>query len=73
LVVKPEEVEHLEDSRVNDKIILKWDLKISWEAVDWIHLAQDRDQWRTLANTVMKISFNIRESALYSKRNLSAV
>jgi hypothetical protein len=24
-----------------------------WEVVDWIHLAQDRDQWRTLANTVM--------------------
>jgi len=23
--------------------------------VDWIHLAQDRDQWRTVVNTVMKL------------------
>jgi hypothetical protein len=23
------------------------------EGVDWIHLAQDRDRWRTLVNTVM--------------------
>jgi hypothetical protein len=26
-----------------------------WEGVDRIHLAQDRDQWRVLANTVMKL------------------
>jgi hypothetical protein len=32
----------------------KMDLtKIGWSGVDWINLAQDRDQWRTLANTVM--------------------
>jgi hypothetical protein len=29
--------------------------EIGWEVVDWINLAQDRDQWRTLANTVMKL------------------
>jgi hypothetical protein len=23
--------------------------EIEWEGVDWMHLAQDRDQWRTLA------------------------
>jgi len=27
-----------------------------WEVVDWIHLAQDRDQWRT----VMKFIFRKR-------------
>jgi len=30
------------------------DLKeIDWESVDWMHLAQDRDQWRTLVKTVI--------------------
>jgi hypothetical protein len=28
--------------------------EMRWEDVDWIHLAQDRDQWRDLVNTVMK-------------------
>jgi hypothetical protein len=27
--------------------------EIGWEGVNWIHLAQDRDQWRALVNTVM--------------------
>jgi hypothetical protein len=27
--------------------------EIGWEFVDWIHLAQDRDQWRALLNTAM--------------------
>jgi hypothetical protein len=26
-----------------------------WDGVDWIDLAQDRDQWRTLVNTVMNL------------------
>jgi hypothetical protein len=26
-----------------------------WEGVDWIHLAQKRDQWRALVNTIMKL------------------
>jgi hypothetical protein len=25
--------------------------KIGWEGVDWIHLAQDREQWQALVNT----------------------
>jgi hypothetical protein len=24
-----------------------------WETVDWIGLAQDRDRWRTLVNSVL--------------------
>jgi hypothetical protein len=32
------------------------DLKeIQWEAVDWMHLVEDRDQWWVLVNTVMNI------------------
>jgi hypothetical protein len=30
-------------------------LKIGWGYIDWIHLAQDKDQWWTLVNTVIRI------------------
>jgi hypothetical protein len=33
---------------------IKIDLK-SWDCMDWIDLAQDRDQWRALVNTVMNL------------------
>jgi hypothetical protein len=26
---------------------------MEWDGMDWIDLAQDRDQWRTLVNMVM--------------------
>jgi hypothetical protein len=29
--------------------------EIGWGGVDWIGLAQDRDQWRALVNAVMYI------------------
>jgi hypothetical protein len=29
--------------------------EIWWEVVDWIHLAQDRNQWRVLVNTAMNL------------------
>jgi hypothetical protein len=29
--------------------------EIGWESVDWIHLAQDRDQWWALMNMVMNL------------------
>jgi hypothetical protein len=40
----------------------KWDYnikmcirQIGWDDTDWIHLAQDKDQWRDLVNTIMNI------------------
>jgi hypothetical protein len=29
--------------------------EIGWGGMDWIDLAQDRDQWRALVNTVLKL------------------
>jgi hypothetical protein len=35
---------------------IKVDLReIGWDGVDWIELAQDRDQWRALVNTMMNL------------------
>jgi hypothetical protein len=35
---------------------IKIDLKvIGRDGMDWIDLAQERDQWRALVNTVMKL------------------
>jgi hypothetical protein len=29
--------------------------EIVWEIVDWMYLAQGRDQWQALVNTVMNL------------------
>jgi hypothetical protein len=35
---------------------IKMDLReIGWGGMDWICLAQDKDQWRALVNTVMNL------------------
>jgi hypothetical protein len=40
--------------RWEDNLIM--DLReIGWGGTDWIDLAQDRDQWQALVNTVMNL------------------
>jgi hypothetical protein len=35
---------------------IKMDLReIEWDGVDWVDMAQDRDQWRALVNMVLNL------------------
>jgi hypothetical protein len=35
---------------------IKMDLReIGWDGIDWIEMAQNRDQWRALLNTVINL------------------
>jgi hypothetical protein len=34
---------------------MKYSNEIGWDGVDWVDLAQDRDLWRALVNTVMNL------------------
>jgi hypothetical protein len=43
---------------VND---IKMDIgELGWGGMDWIGLAQDRDQWRALVNVVMNLRGSIK-------------
>jgi hypothetical protein len=56
LVVKPEGKTPLERPRVRWVDNIKMDLReTEWGGMGWIDLAQDRDQWRVLVNTVMNL------------------
>jgi ribosome biogenesis protein Nip4 len=56
LVGKPEESRPLRRPRRRWEDNIKMDLgEIGFGDVNWIHLAQDRDRWRVLVNTVMNL------------------
>jgi hypothetical protein len=56
LVRKPQGKRPLGRPRCRWADSIKMDLReIGWGGVDWIELAQDRDQWRALMNTVMNL------------------
>jgi hypothetical protein len=58
LVEKLERKRPLGRPRGRWEIDIKMDLKeIGWEVVDWMHLAQNRDQCRAVVNTVMNLRF----------------
>jgi hypothetical protein len=53
------EGDHLEDAGIDGGIILRWIFrKWEWGGIDWIDLAQDRDRWLVLVNTVMNFGFH---------------
>jgi hypothetical protein len=55
-VGKPEGKKPLGRPRCKWDDNIKKDLReIGWGAVGWINLAQDRDQWRAVVNTVMNV------------------
>jgi hypothetical protein len=43
---------HLEDLGIGEDIIKMDHKEMGCDEVDWIHLAVDRHQWRTVGNTV---------------------
>jgi hypothetical protein len=56
LVVKPEGKRLLRRPGLRSVGNIIKDLgEIGWGGMDWINLAQDRDQWRALMNTVMNL------------------
>jgi hypothetical protein len=56
LVGKPEGKRPLGRGRHRWNDNIKMDLgDIGWGGMDWIDMAQDRDQWRALVNTVMNL------------------
>jgi hypothetical protein len=58
LVGKPEGRRPLERPRRRWEDNIKMDLRdFGWGGIDWINLAQDRDRWRALVNTVMNLRF----------------
>jgi hypothetical protein len=61
LVGKPEGRRPLGRRRRRWKDNIRMDTReIGWEGVDWIHLAQDRDQWRSVVNMVMNLWGSIK-------------
>jgi hypothetical protein len=56
LVGKPEGKRPLGRPRRRWVDNIKRDLiEIGWDGMDWIDMAQDRDHWRALVNTVMNL------------------
>jgi hypothetical protein len=55
LVGKPEGMRPLGRPRRRWVNNIKIEIEIGWDGMDWIDLAQGRDHWRALVNTVMNL------------------
>jgi hypothetical protein len=56
LVGKPERKRPLVRTRPRWEDNIRMDHReVEWEGVEWMHLAQDRDQWLAVVNTVMDL------------------
>jgi hypothetical protein len=56
LAGKPEGKRSLERTRSSWENGIRMDLReTSWTKAEWIQLAQDRDRWRAVMNTVMNL------------------
>jgi hypothetical protein len=55
LVVKPEGKRPLGRPRRRWVDNVKMDLREIWGDINWLYLAEDREQWRALVNTVINL------------------
>jgi hypothetical protein len=67
LMGKPEGKRPLGRPRYRWEDGIRMDLReIGWRSVEWIQLAQDRDRWRAVVNTVMNLPVLAPRSELVS-------
>jgi hypothetical protein len=63
MVGKPEGKRPIERTRHKWVDNVNMDLRgIGWGGMDWIHLAQDRSQWRALVNMVINFRIPLKSS-----------
>jgi hypothetical protein len=74
LVGKPEGKRPLGRPRRRWVDNIRMDLEeVGWGDVDWIGLAKDRNRWRALVNSVLKLSSGLISSGLSSSAQLHIV
>jgi hypothetical protein len=62
----PKERDHSEDRDVDGRIESEWILGRLAGGVEWIQLAQDRDRWRALVNTLLNLRVVEQRSYLFT-------